>query len=109
MMNCPRCQKAEMQDKSRNGQGFLVCPSCNLLKVGLRSSLKTPQIALDQQPRLSLNKLVYGNKLYQKSLQEAQIQQSHEQDLAHQDFQRQAQSLLTPPAEDVLFSQNFWS
>ncbi|MBT9548055.1 MAG: hypothetical protein IV090_21875 [Candidatus Sericytochromatia bacterium] len=108
-MNCPRCQKAELQDKSRNGQGFLVCPACNLVKVALRSGLSVPQTALDHQPRLSLNKLVYENKQDHLAQQETQIRHRHEQQEARQDFQAQTQVLLEPQLEALLAHQHLWS
>jgi len=100
-MNCPRCQKAELQDKSRNGQGFLVCPACHLLKVALRSGLSVPHIGLEHQPRLSLNKLVYENKQQHIALQETHLRHQQEQREAHRDFQYQTQALLEPPLEDL--------
>ena len=101
-MNCPRCQKAELQDKSRNGQGFLVCPVCNLVKVGLRSGLSAPQIALEHQPRLSLNKLVYENKRQHVSRQEAQIRLQQQVQGAHQDFPAPPHPHLEPSLEERL-------
>ncbi|PIQ28652.1 hypothetical protein COW36_12230 [bacterium (Candidatus Blackallbacteria) CG17_big_fil_post_rev_8_21_14_2_50_48_46] len=96
-MNCPRCQAAELQNKSRNGQIFLVCPRCQLIKVDLRAHRGEALISLENQPKLSLGKLTRANQSFQRTQLETQVQADHRLASARHDFQRQA---MNPPLQE---------
>lgn len=93
-MYCPRCESAELENKSRNGQIFLVCPACALIKVNLRSQNKEAQITSELQPKLELQKLVYNQAQNRRAQLEAEIRARQQRLAAAREY---FQQVAQPP------------